>query len=44
MGFGTMSPQPSPDEYDWESLDQRMDLTTETGGRSMLTRAARRTG
>jgi hypothetical protein len=37
MGFGTMSPQPSPDEYDWESLDRRMELTVDTGGRTMLT-------
>jgi hypothetical protein len=37
MGFGTTNPEPSRGEYDWESLDQRMELTEESGGRAMLT-------
>lgn len=37
MGFGTLNPEPSPGEYDWSSLDQRMQLTRETGGRTVLT-------
>ena len=37
MGFGTLSPEPSPGEYDWSSLDRRMQLTEETGGRTVLT-------
>jgi hypothetical protein len=37
MGFGTHSPEPSPGEYDWDSLDQRMKLTEDTGQHTMLT-------
>ncbi|QYN31885.1 hypothetical protein K1T35_24940 [Pseudonocardia sp. DSM 110487] len=37
MGFGTGNPEPSPGDYDWDSLDQRMELTEETGGKAMLT-------
>ena len=37
MGFGTDNPEPSPGEYDWETLDRRMKLTEETGQKSMLT-------
>jgi hypothetical protein len=37
MGFGTDNPEPSPGDYDWDSLDQRMDLTEETDGKAMLT-------
>jgi hypothetical protein len=37
MGFGTMNPEPSPGEYDWSSLDRRMQLTEDTGGRTVLT-------
>jgi hypothetical protein len=37
MGFGTSNPEPEPGEYDWETLDQRMKLTEETGQRTMLT-------
>ncbi|MHA6618161.1 hypothetical protein [Pseudonocardia sp. DLS-67] len=37
MGFGTDNPEPSPGDYDWDSLDQRMELTEETGGKAMLT-------
>jgi hypothetical protein len=37
MGFGTTNPEPSPGEYDWETLDRRMELTEETGDRTVLT-------
>ncbi|MHA6625105.1 hypothetical protein ACU61A_06755 [Pseudonocardia sichuanensis] len=37
MGFGTSNPEPSPGEYDWDTLDRRMELTEETGNKSMLT-------
>lgn len=37
MGFGTLNPEPSPGEYDWGSLDRRMQLTEDTGARSVLT-------
>jgi len=37
MGFGTLNPEPAPGTYDWESLDRRMRLTDETGGRVTLT-------
>ncbi|MGH3587550.1 MAG: hypothetical protein ACRDQ0_14615 [Pseudonocardia sp.] len=37
MGFGTDNPEPSPGEYEWDTLDARMKLTEETGQRSMLT-------
>lgn len=37
MGFGTLNPEPSPGQYDWESLDKRMELTEETDGKAMLT-------
>jgi hypothetical protein len=37
MGFGTLNPEPSPGEYDWDSLDRRMQLTEDTGGRTLLT-------
>jgi hypothetical protein len=37
MGFGTTNPEPSPGDYDWDSLDERMELTEETGGKAMLT-------
>jgi hypothetical protein len=37
MGFGTTNPEPSPGEYDWDTLDRRMQLTDETGGRTVLT-------
>jgi len=37
MGFGTLNPEPAPGAYDWESLDRRMRLGDETGGRVMLT-------
>ncbi len=37
MGFGTNNPEPSPGQYDWDTLDQRMQLVEETGGRTVLT-------
>jgi len=37
MGFGTLNPEPSPGEFEWGSLDRRMELTEETGGKAMLT-------
>lgn len=37
MGFGTLNPEPSPGQYEWGSLDRRMQLTEETGGKAMLT-------
>jgi hypothetical protein len=37
MGFGTTNPEPSPGDYDWDTLDQRMELTQATGGKAMLT-------
>ncbi|MEQ3549316.1 hypothetical protein WIS52_02430 [Pseudonocardia nematodicida] len=37
MGFGTLNPEPAPGQYDWGSLDRRMQLTEETGGKAMLT-------
>jgi len=37
MGFGTSNPEPEPGEYDWDTLDERMRLTEQTGQRTMLT-------
>ncbi|MBW0106109.1 hypothetical protein, partial [Pseudonocardia sp. KRD291] len=37
MGFGTLNPEPAPGEYDWSSLDRRMELTEETNGKAMMT-------
>ena len=37
MGFGTGNPEPEPGEYDWADLDARMQITEQTGQRSMLT-------
>jgi hypothetical protein len=37
MGFGTSNPEPSPGDYDWDTLDRRMELTEETGNKTMLT-------
>jgi hypothetical protein len=37
MGFGTLNPEPRPGEFEWDSLDRRMQLTEETGGKAMLT-------
>lgn len=40
MGWGALNPEPSPGEYQWESLDQRMQLIERTGGSTVLTLAA----
>jgi Glycosyl hydrolases family 39. len=37
MGFGTLNPEPAAGEYEWESLDRRMQLTEDTGDRAVLT-------
>ena len=37
MGFGTLNPEPAPGEFDWGSLDKRMQLVKDTGGKAMLT-------
>ncbi|SFK56937.1 hypothetical protein [Amycolatopsis sacchari] len=37
MGFGALNPEPAPGEYDWSSLDSRMDLIERTGGTPVLT-------
>jgi hypothetical protein len=37
MGFGTTNPEPSPGDYDWSTLDQRMKLVEDTGSRTVLT-------
>jgi hypothetical protein len=37
MGFGTLNPEPAPGQYDWSTLDQRMQLVKATGGRTVLT-------
>lgn len=37
MGFGTLNPEPSPGVFDWASLDTRMALIRDTGGRTVLT-------
>ncbi|MFC4947579.1 hypothetical protein [Pseudonocardia sp. GCM10023141] len=37
MGFGTLNPEPSPGDYQWASLDQRMQLIKDSGGQTVLT-------
>jgi hypothetical protein len=37
MGFGSNNPEPSPGDYDWDTIDQRMELVEKTGGKAMLT-------
>lgn len=37
MGFGTLNPEPAPGQYDWGSMDARMQLVKDTGGKAMLT-------
>jgi hypothetical protein len=37
MGFGTLSPEPAPGQYDWATLDERMELVQRTGARTVLT-------
>jgi hypothetical protein len=37
MGFGALSPEPSPGRYDWSTLDARVDLMRRNGGTPVLT-------
>ena len=37
MGFGGGNPEPSPGEYDWTSLDRRVDMMRRTGARIVVT-------
>ena len=37
MGWGAGNPEPRPDEYDFRSLDRRIELITDTGAEPMLT-------
>jgi Glycosyl hydrolases family 39 len=37
MGFGTLNPEPAPGQFDWSSLDDRMQLVKDTNGKAMLT-------
>ena len=39
MGFGVLNPEPVPGRYDWSTLDVRMRLIADTGGRTVLTLA-----
>lgn len=36
-GWGTVNPEPSPGQYDWSSLDRRMELIRSTGGTPVIT-------
>ena len=37
MGFGGGNPEPSPGEYDWTSLDRRVEMMRRTGARIVIT-------
>ena len=37
MGFGALNPEPAPGEFDWSSLDSRMDLIAHTRGTPVIT-------
>jgi hypothetical protein len=37
MGWGALNPEPSPDDFDFASLDERIDMITELGAEPMLT-------
>jgi hypothetical protein len=37
MGFGVGNPEPSPGQYDWSRLDERMDLIKRTHGTPVIT-------
>lgn len=37
MGWGALNPEPSPGQYDWQSLDQRLARITATGGTPVVT-------
>src|SRR5690606_19338400 len=36
-GWGAMNPEPSPGQFDWSSLDRRMELIRSTGGTPVIT-------
>jgi Glycosyl hydrolases family 39 len=37
FGWGVLNPEPSPGQYDWSSLDRRMQLIRSTGGIPVIT-------
>jgi hypothetical protein len=37
MGWGALNPEPSPGEYEWDSLDQRIEGIVEMGAEPVLT-------
>ena len=37
MGWGGGNPEPSPGEYDWGSLDTRVEMMRRTGARMVIT-------
>ncbi len=37
MGWGADNPEPAPGRYNWESLDRRLKLIRETGGKLVIT-------
>jgi hypothetical protein len=37
MGWGALNPQPKPGQFDWSSLDKRMELIRSTGGTPVIT-------
>ena len=37
MGWGTLNPEPSPGQYDWSTLDARIQLIRSTGGVPVIT-------
>lgn len=37
MGFGALNPEPSPGRYEFDSLDERIDLIRKTGGIPIIT-------
>ena len=37
MGWGALSPEPSPGEYDWTTLDDRINVIRHTGGEPVIT-------
>ncbi|HVW44789.1 MAG TPA: hypothetical protein VHC18_25920 [Amycolatopsis sp.] len=37
MGWGALNPEPAPGEYDWSTVDSRMELIARTGGTPVIT-------
>lgn len=37
MGWGTLNPEPRPGQFDWTTLDRRIDLVRRTGGIPVIT-------